>query len=76
MVINFLGTWEKENKTGNTGTKSILGNREHQNQGKTFKGTQEDRENFVGNKAGRGVARIFPGVCTIFHIPPLNSQFP
>ena len=41
MPINFSGTWEqKENKTGNTGTKASF--REQ--------GTWEHKENFVGNK--------------------------
>ena len=59
MAINFLGTWEqKENKTGNTETKHILGNRERQNRGGfreqgnmaiNFLVTWEQKENKTGN---------------------------
>ncbi len=51
MTINFLGTWEqKENKTGNTGTKAYF--REHgtPKSKKYFYETREHKENFVGEK--------------------------
>ena len=54
MAINFLGTWEqKQNKTGNTGTREqnvFLGNREHQNRRKTFSEHGNTRKILMGTR--------------------------
>ena len=52
MPINFLGTWEhKENKTGNTGKKHILGNRyKHQNRRNTFREHGYTRKILLGTR--------------------------
>ena len=64
MVINFLGTWEqKENKTGNTGTKHTLGNREQQNRRSTFREHGNTRTILLGTRV-----RDFP--------PPLPLPSP
>ena len=51
MAINFLGTWEqKENKTGNAGTKHSLGNKEHQNRRNTFREHGNTRKILLGTR--------------------------
>ena len=51
MTINFLGTWEqKENETGNTGTKAYFREQGIPKSKKYFQRTLEHGENFVGSK--------------------------